>query len=257
MCVVISGLVSVSFQRYRVVKRNSAIHRTVDLITVGKTQMSAVGYLHFDECLLFVRIIGIGFGMRRPLYIMQRGPDVVFLFFELNGIQAEDSLSGTRSLPCCIGEHIPQRQPLGIVRSAAACEKVFGRRVDVHRIVQHMQVFIPVAGLVNDFFLFGRVNIDLIVRLAVIIAVCLNAYRVIECKVNGAVLRPRIFSELTVIDHIESIVEQIGALGVCCERNVNHLSAFGGGRELSGCQCLAEPEIADLSGNHTVSVNRQ
>ena len=73
MCVVISGLVSVSFQRYRVVKRNSATHRTVDLITVGKTQMSAVGYLHFDECLLFyVRINGIGFGMCSPLYIIQR-----------------------------------------------------------------------------------------------------------------------------------------------------------------------------------------
>ena len=43
-----------------------------------------------------------------------------------------------------------------------------------------MQVFVPAAVLVNDFFLFGRVNIDLIVRLAIIIAVCLNTYRVVE-----------------------------------------------------------------------------
>ena len=92
-----------------------------------------------------------------------------------------------------------------------------------------MQVFVPAAGLVNDFFLFGRVNIDLIVRLAIIIAVCFNTYCVVEFKMNRTVLRPHILSKLTVIDHIESIAEQIGALRVCCQRNVNHLSAFSGG----------------------------
>ena len=92
-----------------------------------------------------------------------------------------------------------------------------------------MQFFVPVAVFVNDLFRFCRVDIDLIVRLAVIIAVCFNPYGVVECKVNGAVIRPHIFGELTVINHIEGIAEQIGALRVRRQRNVNHLSAFVGG----------------------------
>ena len=92
-----------------------------------------------------------------------------------------------------------------------------------------MQVFVPAAGLVNDFFLFGRVNIDLIVRLAIITVVCFNTYCVVEFKMNLTVLRPRVLGELTVIDHKESIVEQIGTIRFWLQRNVNHLSAFVGG----------------------------